>query len=133
MAGSANAVSTWTGEGGDFLFSTAANWQDENVPSLEELNAEIAFPAAAAGQTITNDLGAIQVTKISFSASTAVTLDATPGSKFTELTTITTSSSVHNVFNCPVECKSGTTPSIPAAAGNYVDFKGGMTASSLSN
>lgn len=129
----AQAVSTWTGEGGDFLFSTAGNWQDGNVPSLEGLNAEISFPAAAAGQTITNDLGAIQVTKISFSAATAVTLDATPGSEFTELTTITTSSNVHNVFKCPVECKDGTTPIIPATADNYVDFKGGLTAFRLSN
>ena len=107
--------------------SDAANWLGMKKPSTDALNAEIVFLPSVTSAV--NDMDAIPVTKISFQATVPVTVSGT--GKFTEVTTIATSASVHHTLGCKVECKNGVTPTIPNAENNYVKFTGGLVTPTL--
>lgn len=125
-------ICVWTGGGVDNLFSTQENWLGGREPVAGESLSSILFNNGSAGEAV-NDVGDIGVAKIVLNSSGVTTVSNVSGYKFTGVTNITTAANVHHVFNCPVECKDGVTPVVPGAANNYVDFKGGLTASSLSN
>ena len=107
--------------------SDAANWLGMKKPSTDALNAEIVFLPSVTNAV--NDMGEIPVTKISFQATVPVTVSG--AGKFTEVTTIETSASVHHTLGCKVECKNGVTPTIPNAENNYVKFTGGLVTPTL--
>lgn len=54
----------WSGLGGDNNWSTAANWQGNNLPDLNEAFALITFPAGAARLNNTNDMGDLRVVSL---------------------------------------------------------------------
>jgi hypothetical protein len=107
--------------------SDAANWLGMKKPSTDALNAEIVFLPSVT--SVENDMGTIPVTKISFQGTAPVTVSG--AGKFTEVTTIATSASVHHTLGCKVECKNGITPTIPNAENNYVKFTGGLVTPTL--
>jgi len=107
--------------------SDAANWLGMKKPSTDALNAEIVFLPSVTNAV--NDMGEIPVTKLSFQATVPVTVSG--AGKFTEVTTIETSASVHHTLGCKVECKNGVTPTIPNVENNYVKFTGGLVTPTL--
>ena len=107
--------------------SDAANWLGMKKPSTDALNAEIVFLPSVTNAV--NDMGSIPVTKLSFQATVPVIVSG--AGKFTEVTTIATSASVHHTLGCKVECKNGVTPTIPNGENNYVKFTGGLVTPTL--
>ena len=107
--------------------SDAANWLGMKKPSTDALNDEIVFLPSVTN--VVNDMGEIPVTQISFQATVPVIVSG--AGKFTEVTTIATSASVHHTLGCKVECKNGVTPTIPNGENNYVKFTGGLVTPTL--
>lgn len=54
----------WTGLGGNNSWSTAANWQGNNLPDLNEAFALITFPSGAARPSNINDMGDFRVASL---------------------------------------------------------------------
>ena len=114
-----NPDSTWIG-GASGSLSVGANWSTGVVPASGNC---IIGNATAANLTVGDTFAA---TSITFPADTAlVTIggaDAISG-----IVTINNLAALHHVFNCPVVCADGITPSITRGSGNYMTFAGGIT------
>ena len=114
-----NPDPTWIG-GASGSLSVGANWSTGVVPTSGNC---IIGNATAANLTVGDTFAA---TSITFPADTAlVTIggaDAISG-----IEAITNLSSLHHVFNCPVVCADGITPSITLGSSNYMTFAGGIT------
>ena len=111
--------------------SDAANWLGGVVPSAETAYEGIVFDFSATN--VVNDIGDITAKNIAFKTADAALVSSVSGYKFTGVTNMTTVANVHNVFACAVECTGIVQPSLPGTADNYVDFKGGVYATSLAS
>jgi len=65
----------WTGAGGNALWSTAANWQNNNVPVVTDINSVLIFPDNATNRTADNNLGDMRCSSIAVAGGYIITGD----------------------------------------------------------
>lgn len=98
----AAASHTWSGAVNGY-FSNAGNWSSGGVPTLAETNT-LTFPAGATRFTVTNDIGALKVSAMTFSGSNYVLRGAstiTFGSSLLNVLCSGTSNVIESTLNLP--------------------------------
>ena len=113
-----NPDPAWIG-GASGSLSVGANWSTGVVPTSGNC---FIGNATTANLTVGDTFAA---TSITFPADTAlVTIGG--ADTISGIVAITNLAALHHVFNCPVMCADGITPSITRASGNYMTFAGGI-------
>ena len=120
----------WDGGGDGVNFSDPLNWEGDIAPAAGSDSYRLEFNGAANGKSLVNDIAGLAVTNVTFgsNATSPVTIS---GQALTDCVKILNSSTAHHIFECEVVCRSGTTPDISRAANNYIEFSGGLAATTL--